>query len=944
MIKTTTIKTTLLNMLFMAFTSQAFSQNKLPESISGEWYTESSSQNYKGVLIHQDFIEYGYSAFVFQEVNKVNDSTYSFSAKDNLERKLKGEITVINKDSIKLKRGDSPVATYVSRELPSNSEHSSWAEVPDTIKNTWYTTDGENNLEFDLTNNQFIFRGQSYNIENVIAFNSNSENEYRFVVKRNRDYRMFYFKKWGANYTNIGFNGAYGALYKVNKTYPNTRIKDLEGYMASIVPMELRGDWLHQRGSNLWSHSFYYNYAVVDKAIWKYKTVKQKGKRYVLILEKDGTEKIIYAKPNKGETVSFAFNKNKFEVFGKSKVDNPNFKLDTQETLIEGDVVNYGTATYSGIITNFSDSDQKTGSVAVDNVFTGNQDSYIIEIKEDGSFSVEFPSYHLQQIYVTLPGFYNTVFVEPGKTTWQFINSNDRTKGYFAGDLKQLNTDFASLNHLVFNNQLNNLTRNVKTFTPQGFKSEAFKIVDNQIAQVDSVSKHRFVSKQAQQLLRQDLTYRSYMLALGYDMYNNTPYQDSANIDKTFTKFITPEILNNKSAVLASSYSSFLNRLRFLRHVRKDISVTHPNFMELVDLLQTKNVSFSEDDEDLIKRDKKFREENAAVIKRRDDFNAANMNMIRSVGQKIGALYQKLNEEERKEIFNGSPFDLDKIEALSKTKKADVTFTHEEREYHEASKNLITKEEQAAFKAFYTEATNSQIQAFMDKYKSHIDNYVKNQLQTKMLNTIQENYGDTFSAKVLMAQEVLGNLSRTFVPFTEDELKETQQKIHDSLISNVIEIENDKLIAKIEANKNKEGFIANNTPKTEADKVFDAIISKYKGNVLYVDFWATWCGPCRNGIKRIAPLKEDFKDKEVAFIYITNPSSPETTYDNMIPDIKGEHYRVSQDQWNYLQSKFNITGIPHYLLIDKSGNVVKDNTSDLRSPEKVKVLLNSYLK
>ena len=53
-------------------------------------------------------------------------------------------------------------------------------------------------------------------------------------------------------------------------------------------------------------------------------------------------------------------------------------------------------------------------------------------------------------------------------------------------------------------------------------------------------------------------------------------------------------------------------------------------------------------------------------------------------------------------------------------------------------------------------------------------------------------------------------------------------------------------------------------------------------------------------------------------VYITNPTSPQSTWANMISDIKGEHYRVGNDEWNFLAAKFNISGIPHYVLVIKN--------------------------
>jgi thiol-disulfide isomerase/thioredoxin len=128
-------------------------------------------------------------------------------------------------------------------------------------------------------------------------------------------------------------------------------------------------------------------------------------------------------------------------------------------------------------------------------------------------------------------------------------------------------------------------------------------------------------------------------------------------------------------------------------------------------------------------------------------------------------------------------------------------------------------------------------------------------------------------------------------------------------------------------------------PKTEAEKFFDGLIKKYRGKVVYVDFWATWCAPCKDGIARIKPLKEEMAKEDVVFVYITNPTSPEKDYQKAIPDIKGEHFKVSADDWNLLTSKFNIYGIPHYALVDKTGRIVNPHLNHLENEPLKKLLL-----
>lgn len=111
------------------------------------------------------------------------------------------------------------------------------------------------------------------------------------------------------------------------------------------------------------------------------------------------------------------------------------------------------------------------------------------------------------------------------------------------------------------------------------------------------------------------------------------------------------------------------------------------------------------------------------------------------------------------------------------------------------------------------------------------------------------------------------------------------------------------------------------TPDVAADKVFDAIIAPHKGKVVMVDLWNTWCGPCRNALAANEPLKEgEFADSDVVWIYIANETSPMEKYLTMIPDIKGEHYRVNDEPWNAITGRFGVDGIPYYILVGRDGN------------------------
>ena len=125
----------------------------------------------------------------------------------------------------------------------------------------------------------------------------------------------------------------------------------------------------------------------------------------------------------------------------------------------------------------------------------------------------------------------------------------------------------------------------------------------------------------------------------------------------------------------------------------------------------------------------------------------------------------------------------------------------------------------------------------------------------------------------------------------------------------------------VESTQTEGVFVKNIDSTLVGEDVFKSIIADYKGQPVLVDFWATWCPPCRAAMKTIIPVKEVLAEK-VAFVYITGPSSPEDTWKEMIQEIHGDHYYVTEAQWNTLLDQFESQGIPTYIVVDKEGNVM----------------------
>lgn len=120
---------------------------------------------------------------------------------------------------------------------------------------------------------------------------------------------------------------------------------------------------------------------------------------------------------------------------------------------------------------------------------------------------------------------------------------------------------------------------------------------------------------------------------------------------------------------------------------------------------------------------------------------------------------------------------------------------------------------------------------------------------------------------------------------------------------------------------NQESVFYKKCDDVAPENILQTILDKYKGKVVVIDIWATWCGPCRAGHKAMKPMKEEMKGENIQFVYITSPSSPLATWQEMIKEIDGDHYYLTKEQYNYILDKYESNGIPTYAIYDPQGKM-----------------------
>ena len=160
----------------------------------------------------------------------------------------------------------------------------------------------------------------------------------------------------------------------------------------------------------------------------------------------------------------------------------------------------------------------------------------------------------------------------------------------------------------------------------------------------------------------------------------------------------------------------------------------------------------------------------------------------------------------------------------------------------------------------------------------------------------------------------------------------------------VSEVQNEEYKAKIEEKYSKIKNLVKGKPSPTFDyenhKGGKTALADLKGKYVYVDVWATWCGPCKAEIPSLKKLEEDYHDKNIEFVSISvdRPDDYETWKKMVAEKELGGIQLMSDKDWKSdFVTGYAIEGIPRFILIDPDGNIVSAD-APRPSNEKIRVL------
>ena len=114
-------------------------------------------------------------------------------------------------------------------------------------------------------------------------------------------------------------------------------------------------------------------------------------------------------------------------------------------------------------------------------------------------------------------------------------------------------------------------------------------------------------------------------------------------------------------------------------------------------------------------------------------------------------------------------------------------------------------------------------------------------------------------------------------------------------------------------------------------------LKDFKGKYLYIDMWATWCGPCKREMPYLKELEKKMEGKNITFLGLSTDED-KAAWEETVKSGELSGVQLLLGRGSQFQRDYNIDGIPHFILIDPDGKIINPKAVRPSSADAEKIL------
>lgn len=541
--------------------------------------------------------------------------------------------------------------------------------------------------------------------------------------------------------------------------------------------------------------------------------------------------------------------------------------------------------------------DAKTGIYYAKNELTREDYPVTLEIYPDGRFEADIPLIHPVSSFIMLNDKFLEFYLEPGQTLAMILDGQDfietRGRDYpqkaieFRGKLANINDELSSFT--LISADYNNFMKKVRTLAPEKFKKEQNALNQENKKKLSAYFAENSISPKSKTLLILKNDLKTATNILDFLMYREMEKRkDTLNTtlntkveNSYYAEVLKPLPLNDKSLLVLRDFGSFINRFEYAVPIK---------FTPRFKVQNSKKSLLEYFDELGVKLTKKEKELHSRIGK--GTISNEEMERIKANMKSFGDKYKK----EIKAYANYlKQFDSPKMDFILPWKKKDSVMA-----------NHLHLKNELIYDITKTRDLKLQLENLLD---SEGEAYA---YWDELVKSIEDPF---------LKKEGRRLIEEKFPPKNRGVNPEGENNSSLVIKSKIIPL-----------------------PDGRAKATFDALMEKHQGKIIFVDFWAIWCGPCISTIKEMKETRKKYlDDPDIDFVFITDESTPLENYRQFTGEQKLKNtYRVDKDTFNRFRQLFKFNGIPKYIALDKKGNLIDDNFQMSQFKTRLPEILKKY--